>query len=144
MSVPPSRSELLERERRRGRLAGLAAVLGGLMVAASFALQSVGLDQVDTDAEQLTQIHDHSGRFIAAGLVGALGISLFSLPLFHLFEAARARTERVRRGFVALVFIGPILFGVGQLMAAVGASEAADKFTEQEATVQATETDLNQ
>jgi hypothetical protein len=135
VNSPTSRPELLEQERRGRKIAGIAAVIGALLVASSFVLQSVGLDKFDNDHERLLQVHEHATRFILAGLIGGFGIALLSLPLFFLFRAMRARAERVRGAFVAFALIGPILFGAGQIATAIGGTRAADKFVERQDSV---------
>jgi hypothetical protein len=41
------------------------------------------------------------------------------------------RTERVRRGMVALAFVGPVLFSLSGLLVAIGLNDVAGKFVEQ-------------
>lgn len=117
------------------KIAGLAAVIGALLVTASFVLQSAGLDRFDNDHERLVLVHEHAGRFILSGIIGGFGIALLSLPLLFLFRAARARAERVRGALAAFALIGPILFGAGQVATAIGGTQAADKFVERQDSV---------
>jgi hypothetical protein len=143
LNSPTPRAELLERERRLMRPAGLAALFGALMVAGSLVLQGSAVGQAENDVEFLTKIQENSGGFVLGGIIGGVGVALFSVPLFHLFRAAQGRTERVRGAFTALVLLGPILFGIGQAVTAVGTSRAADDFVEQEASAQASQDDSN-
>lgn len=138
MNTPVPRAELLERERNGFALAGLVSVLAALLVAASLLLQSAGLDSIDSDSTQdrLTQI-DENSRIVIGQVLGGVATTFFAYPLFFLFRAAQARSERVRRAFTALIVIGPILFGAGQVMTALGLSEAADEFVGEETTAQA-------
>lgn len=133
MNSPSSRAELLERERRDARLAGMTAVLAALLVAVSLILQSAGLDEVDADStqERLAQI-DENSRVIMGQVLAGVATMFLAFPLFVLFRAAAIRSGRVRRGFAVLILIGPILFGAGQVMTALGLDRAADEFVSQE------------
>ncbi len=56
----------------------------------------------------------------------------FTLPLYVLFTAARARSDRVRGLLVAFCFIGPVLLAVQGPVQAVGLKDVGEKFVEQE------------
>ena len=137
MNIPPPRAELLERERRASRIAGLTALAAVLLFAAGAAASVVGLDSVDGDAEALVQLHDHSRAVVGQALAG-VAIMLLAFPLRFLFGAAANRTDQVRRTFATLVVIGPLLLGLGQVMLAIGKDKAADTFVERSATSQTT------
>ena len=112
------------------RPAGISALLGALVIAASLPLQpSTG---GDSDAERLTTFHDQSTELIVGqGVLIGLGILLFIPVLYVLIRSVVGRTERVRRGMVALAFVGPILFSLSGLLVAIGLNDVADKFVEQ-------------
>jgi hypothetical protein len=130
---PIPRAELLERERNGRTSAGLVALLAALMVAASLILQSAGLDSVDSDStqERLAQL-DENSRVIIGQVLAGVATMFFAYPLLFLFRAARGRSERIRGAFTALILIGPILFGAGQVMTALGLGKAADEYVSQE------------
>jgi hypothetical protein len=130
----PSKEEVLSYQGRWLRRAGYAGVLGALIVAASIVLQRVGLDlpNADSDADQLVFAHAHSGRLIYTSILQGLGFSLFAIPLYFLFRSASARAARVRRAFAGLVILGPLAFGIGLAVSAIGTSKAADDFVKQE------------
>jgi hypothetical protein len=133
----PSKEELLERERRWLKPAGLMAVIAALLFAGSVALTHAGLPFPDTQAEQLDIYHDHSSRLILAGVIGGIGFVLFTPALFLLFQAASGRAEKMRRSLLPLVVLGPLLVGVQGVLLAVGLSDATDKFVEQAPAVEA-------
>jgi len=126
-----SKSELLERESRGRRPAGLAAIGGALLFALSIVLQQSGFEGGGGTADELSSYHDHASTLLISSIIGAIGFALFCIPLYFLFRAASARSDRVRRAFVAFAFIGPILFSVGQVVATAGIGKAADKFVDQ-------------
>jgi MFS family permease len=134
-----SKEELLDFQGRWQRRAGLAALGGAFIVAASLVYQRVGLSLPDSnsDADQLAFFHAHSGRLILSSVLQGIGFALFAVPLFFLFRAASGRAERMRNGFLALIVLGPLAFGLGVAVSSFGSSNAADKFVKQEpATVQ--------
>ena len=124
----PSSEEVLERERRSLRPAGLAALFGVLLFAAGVVVQQVGLDQTDSDPERLVQFHEHGGQVLAGQILQGLGICMFAFPLYVLFKAAEARAERVRGALVGFCLVGPILFGAATILFSLGIQEAADEF----------------
>jgi hypothetical protein len=130
---------LLDFQGRWQRRAGLAALGGAFIVAASLVYQRAGLSLPDSnsDADQLAFFHAHSGRLILSSVFQGIGFALFAVPLFFLFRAASGRAERMRNGFLALVVLGPLAFGLGVVISSFGSSKAADRFVKQEpATVQ--------
>jgi hypothetical protein len=130
LSPAPSRSELLESEKGLMKPAGIAALLGAaLFVASAFIQSSVG-DSVDTDAELLTQYAEDGNTLLVGRIVFGLAFLCFTLPLYTLFRAIQARTDRVRNSFVAFCFIGPVLLAIQGPMLAVGYQEAGDQFVE--------------
>ena len=126
----PSKEELLAFQARWMRPAGIAAILGTLIFAASLPLQPSGSG--DNDAERLTEFHDQSTDLILGqGVLIGIAILLFIPLLYVLIRSVVGRTERVKRGMVSLAFIGPILFSISGLIVAIGLTEAADKFVAQ-------------
>ena len=119
------------------RRAGAAGLFGAFVVAVSIVLQRIGLNlpNGDSNADQLVFEHAHSGRLIYSSVLQGLGFALFLGPLLFLFLAAKGRAQRMRRGFVGLVIVGPLAFGLGLAISSVGSKQAADKFVTQEPAV---------
>src|SRR4051794_6768598 len=112
------------------RPAGVLAILGALIFMASLPLQPSGVG--DNDAERLTKFHDQSTQLIVGqGVLIGVAILLFIPLLYVLIRSARGRTERVRRGMVALAFVGPVLFAVSGVLVAVALNDIAGKFIDQ-------------
>jgi hypothetical protein len=130
VSLPPP-EEVLERERRWLRPAGLLTLLGVLLFAAGTILQQVGAESADSDPEQLVQFHENEGQLLAGQILRALGIGLFAVPLYVLFKAAEARAERVRGALVGFCLIGPVLFATATIVLSFGIRDAASTFVEQ-------------
>jgi hypothetical protein len=126
----PSKQELLDFQDRWMRPAGVLAILGALVIAASLPLQPSTTG--DNDAERLTKFHDQSTELIVGqGILIGLGILLFIPLLYVLIRSAQGRTQRIRRGMVSLAFIGPVLFSLSGLLVAVGLNDVAGQFVDQ-------------
>ena len=67
------KAELLERERRWSRAAGIAAFLGAALYVASIALQQSATGGADSTAEELIEIHDHSVSVLIGSVLIVLG-----------------------------------------------------------------------
>jgi uncharacterized membrane protein len=130
----PSKQELLAFQSTWIKRAGVAALVGAFLVIASFPLQRAGLHPPsgNSDANQLVFEHAHASRLIYSSVMQGLGFVLFAGPLLLLFRSAAARAQRVRQMFGALILIGPIFFGIGSAVLAVGETKAADSFVNQE------------
>jgi hypothetical protein len=126
----PSKQELLDFQARWLRPAGICAILGSLLIAAALPLQPS--TSGDDDAEQLTELHGQTTELIVGqGLLIGVALLLFIPLLYVLIRSVVGRTERVRRGMIALAFVGPILFAVAGLMVSVALNDVAGKFDDQ-------------
>jgi Tfp pilus assembly protein PilV len=130
----PSKEELLSFQSTWIKRAGLASLLGAVIVAASIVLQQIGLNPPDgnSDADQLVFEHAHADRLIYTSILLGIGLALFAVPLTFLFRAAAGRAQRVRAAFIALVVLGPVALGLGAALSSIGSTQAAQKFHDQE------------
>jgi MFS family permease len=126
----PSKEELLERERRWLRPAGILAIAGALTYAAGTVLSQTVLSGTNTDAEQLAEFHQQASKIIIGQSLQGVGFALFVAPLFVLISAAAGRTEKVRRGLVPFAFIGPVLIAVSLIVIGFGFADAGDTFVD--------------
>jgi hypothetical protein len=126
----PSKEELLERERRWLRPAGILAIAGALIYAAGTVLSQTVLSGANTDAEQLTEFHQQASKIIIGQSLQGVGFALFVAPLFVLISAAAGRTEKVRRGLVPFAFIGPVLIALSLIVIGFGFADAGDTYVD--------------
>jgi len=143
----PNKQELLAFQARWLRRAGLAGLIGAFLFAAGVVLQQIGLNVPSgkSDAEQLVFEHAHSSRLIYSSILQALGLIMFLAPLLFLFRSANGRAQRMRGALIGLIVLGPVAFGVGLAVSAVGSTKAADKFhTQEPAVVQQARQDAGQ
>jgi hypothetical protein len=119
----PSKQELLDFQARWMRPAGIAAILGGVVLVAAAAVGSVG--SADTTAEQLARYHDHSSRLVLASVLSAIGLPLIACPLYFLFQSARGRAERVRSFVGPVIVLGALLVAAQGIVVSLGLKDAS-------------------
>jgi hypothetical protein len=84
-------------------------------------------------AEVLRSTDAHSGSVVAVALLQGLAFLLLALPLLYLFQAIRARSERVRSQLLGLVVAAPLFLAISTGLSGVRSQEAADQFAAGEA-----------
>jgi hypothetical protein len=137
LNPPANSAQLLARERRLIYPAGYLALLGVVLFVASVLIQAgVSGENLDTDAGRLAQYGEEGSTLVLARVVYALGWLCFTLPLYVLFIAAQARSDRVRGWIVAFCFIGPVLLAIQGPLQAVGLKDAGETFIETEPAAQ--------
>jgi hypothetical protein len=125
-----SKEELLDFQDRWLRPAGILAIVGAFLFAASLALQQVGV--ADNDAERLTKFHEHTSQLILGqGVIQGIAFLCFTPPLYVLFRCAQGRSDQVRGALVAFAFIGPVLFAASNLVLSLGLKDVSQKFVDQ-------------
>src|SRR5687768_2719821 len=86
--------EQLSSERRRGRIAALAAIAAGLAFGAgAFWYQVVNADAPDgkDDAAVLSYFDRHGSEYLGASILQVVGMLLLVVVAVHLYRAARDR-----------------------------------------------------
>lgn len=127
---PVSRAEIKETEARWAVPVAVATFLAVALMVASILVSSVS---GSGDAEVLRSVDAHSGSVTLSGVLQAIALALLTLPLVHLFRAARARSERVRPLFVGLVVAAPLFLALSAVLAGAAREEAAERFVAGEA-----------
>lgn len=127
--MEPGKAELVAREERLAQPVALAAFGAVALYVISVILeQRSGLQTSGPNSEQLRSFHDHSGALLLATVVRSLGFLLISVPFFHLFRAARARSPKVRQEMVGFAFLGPLLLSAQSVVAWIASQQIADDF----------------
>jgi len=120
------KAEILEWESRWGKPVAIGALVAvAALVASVFVGGSIG---GDGEAEVLRSTHEHGSAVTATSLLQALGFALFALPLYYLFRAAQARSDRVRRQFVGLIVVAPLFLAISSGLSAAARNDAASTF----------------
>jgi hypothetical protein len=84
-------------------------------------------------SELLTAAKEHSSDVSLSSALSAIGFVLMVAPLYYLFRAASARSDKMRKQLVGLVVIAPLFFVASSLLNAAATNEAADQFAAGEA-----------
>ncbi len=139
----PDRAEILERERRFSRPAGIAAIAGAILTVAGLFIRGSALDG-DSTSELLLDAAtgDADAQLMLGAVTSGLGLILLAIPLTFLFVATRDRSERVRGAFIYLAGIGAVMLAIGGVVNNTAYLNAADDFAaaEEQRPAQQTET----
>ncbi|MGZ8667687.1 MAG: hypothetical protein ACXWZM_11345, partial [Solirubrobacterales bacterium] len=79
--------------------------------------QGTGVKTDGPENRQLLSFDQHSGTLLLATVIRSLGFAAICLPLYYLFRAAQARSEKVRSEMVGFAFIGPAILAVQGILA---------------------------
>ena len=127
-----NRREIIDREARGQRLAGISAAAAAPLYIISVALdQSGSVPITGLDTERYRAINDAAGQLLGSALLRSLAFFALVIPLLYVFRAAQARSERVNGAMVGFVFIGPILLGVQGIIAWFAQTHVASDFVAQ-------------
>ncbi len=126
-----SRTEILEWESRWAKPVGALTLLAVALLIASYVVGSAVSGE--GNAELLRSTHENTSAVTLSSLLQALGFGLLAVPLFYLFRALQARSDRVRRGLVGLVIIAPLFLAISTGLSADTRNDAAATFVAGEA-----------
>jgi hypothetical protein len=123
--------QIIERESRYGRTAGILGILGVLAVLLP-SLAGLASDfnsfALDEYAERIVAFDTSRGEVFASQLLQGIGLLLFAAPLLYLFQAAMYRSTSVRRSLAGLTVIGPVLYAIAMILLYVAYDSAASTF----------------
>lgn len=125
-----SKSQLLERERRWGLIAGIASVAGVVLILASFGSSASAIRTASGLADNLIDVDGNRSSLVIASIVQFIGWSIFAIPLVYLFKAISGRTDQVKRALIGVLIAAPLFLGIGGLLGAAVVLQAATDFKE--------------
>jgi hypothetical protein len=125
------KKDVLAWESRWSVPAGL--ITFGAVVAVVLALILLSSVHGENSAELLESAHEHSSSVIIASVIQAIGFLLLTAPLYFLFRAAAARSDRMRRQFIGVILVAPLFFAISAICTGVALNEAADEYAKGEA-----------
>jgi hypothetical protein len=110
---------------------GLTAFVAAILIIASNIVVS-GLTNNGHQSEFLISAHEHGGTVALYAALQALGFLLLGPPLYFLFRATAARSDRFRRQLVGVVIAAPLFFAIAAILTGIVTSDAAGKFVNDE------------
>ncbi|MDX6622961.1 MAG: hypothetical protein QOE75_893 [Solirubrobacterales bacterium] len=136
-----TKSQILARERSWLVRVGAAGILGGILALVGFILLQSAIGG-DANFESLIEAHDNASTVWIAGILTCIGYLLVAAPLYFLFRAAQARSDRVKNQMVGLVLLGPLLLGLSAPLISGGTQEAATTYLDGKAEVTSSASEL--
>lgn len=124
----------LQWEARWARPAALAAFAAGVMlVAGTVLLLSIPADRgprIESRPNFLLSVNDSPGNLIAAVALQASAALCLIFAFYYLFRATVSRSPSIPRWFVYLVFLGPAMYAVAQVIGAFTQIDVAQTFAD--------------
>lgn len=112
------RKQLIDREARLGRIAGILGLASAALIVASL-VAGLGADFLEVDSEeyalQLETFEQVRDEMLLRSLLTAAGLALFAYPVWFIFSAAAARSDTMRRSLIGLTVAGPIFLALAQI-----------------------------
>jgi hypothetical protein len=131
--------EQLEWEARFGRPAALAAFAAGLLLmAGTVLLQSMLEDRegVEPLPDFLLSVADSPGTLTLQSIMQAVAVLSLSLVFYYLFRATIHRVPQMPRWFVYVIFIGPAMYAISQVLGAIERVDVAEMFADSDYTIE--------
>lgn len=128
-----NKSDQLAWEARLRRPAAFAAIAAALLGLASFVLtRAIFENRRDTGAtaDAFLSIDEAPGTLIGGSVVGAVSALLLIVVFYFLFRATIHRTPTIPRWFVYLIFAGPPLYAIAQVLGAFDQVDVAQQFVD--------------
>jgi hypothetical protein len=126
--------EQIADERRRGRLAAVAAVAAAvLFVGAGIWSQALSNDAPERNGPSLLRFFDrHTGELIGSSTLRGLGLLVLLGVTLHLWRALRARRPEEPQVVFVMGLYGPIAAGVGTIAVGIALALAASSFVDRQ------------
>jgi uncharacterized membrane protein YidH (DUF202 family) len=122
----------LDWESRWSRPTALAAFAAIGFVIAAIVVATQGVGGTGGDSELLRHVDEHRSAELISSILQAIGVGLLAVPLYYLFRAAKARSERMRGQLVGVVIAAPLFLAVLAILSGVSTLHAATDFVSNE------------
>ncbi len=127
-----SRAATLAWERRWARPVAVASLASALFVIAAIVVTKGSVGGGSGESELLRHVQEHRDAELASSILQAIGIALLAAPLYYLFRAARARSERMRGQLVGVIVVAPLFLAVLAVLTGLANLDAASDFVGRE------------
>jgi hypothetical protein len=107
----------LEAERRRGRYAGVAAIVAGILFPAGLFWTQVASRHRPTgnSPAELRFFHRHAAELVASSVLRSIALLLLTVVTVHLYRATKARKPDLNRVVLVVGVFGPLALAIGGL-----------------------------
>jgi hypothetical protein len=122
----------LDWEQRWSRPTALAALASVILVIAAIVVATQGVGSGSGDAGLLRDVDQHRTAQIISSILQAIGVGLLAAPLYYLFRAANARSDRMRGQLVGVVVAAPLFLAVLAILSGISTLHAASDFVSNE------------
>lgn len=119
---------ILAWERRWARPVALACFASVLLVIAAIVVANRAVGGANGESELLRNVDAHHAAQIVSGILQGIGIGLLAAPLYYLFRAGSARSERMRSQLVGIVVVAPLFIAATAILTSIVTVHAADEF----------------
>jgi hypothetical protein len=119
-------------ERRWSRLAALATFAAVLLIVAAILVASQGVGNGSGESELLRNVDAHRSAQLLSSILQAIGVGLLAAPLYYLFRAAKARSEKMRGQLVGVVVAAPLFLAALAILSGLTSLHAASDFVSNE------------
>jgi hypothetical protein len=127
-----ARRQIVAWESRYFLPVGLAALAATALIVVSNIVVG-GLSNNGHEADFLVSAHEHTSSVFIYAFLQAVGFLVLMVPLYFLFRATAARSDRFRRQLVGVVIAAPIFFAIAAILTGIVTNSAANKFVDGEA-----------
>ncbi len=130
--MTPSREQVVAWEERWALPTALAALAAIGFVVAALIVASQGVGSSSGDAGLLIDVDHHRTAQLVSSILQAIGVGLLAAPLYYLFRAANARSERMRGQLVGVVVAAPLFLAALAIFSGLSNLHAASEFVADE------------
>ena len=119
----------LDWERQHGQIAAVGALMTAALIVAAIGYQVVAMPHgAKNTAELLPKVHDHETQYIVYGVLTALSMLVFIIPLNFLYKVTRFRRPELPAVTRILIIVGPLLVFIAAVWGPFRQIHAADQF----------------
>lgn len=119
-------------EQRWARPVAVATLAAILLVIAAIVVASQGVGGGGGESDLLRNVQDHRSAQMLSSILQAIGVGLLAAPLYYLFRAANARSEKMRGQLVGVVVAAPLFLAVLAILSGLSTLHAASEFVTHE------------
>jgi hypothetical protein len=124
----PDKAAVLAWEERWSRPVAAATFASILLIVAAIVVANRSVGAGDGESELLRNVDAHRSAQMLSSILQAIGVGLLAAPLYYLFRAAKARSERVHGPMVGIVLVGPLFLAVLAILSGITTLHAASDF----------------